>query len=342
MNDCFYLIGRSPDADGGIYQYRENQGAMERLSFAPLKESNWICRAPDGKFMYATWRENGDQGCAAFQVQDDGSLKFLNRLSSAGQAPCHTCVSPDGKFLYCANYLSGSVAEFRLASDGSIAERTQLIRHTGSGPVKSRQEGPHAHFTGFSPDGKSLLVIDLGIDAVKIYPFGENGIEEGGVRTFSLPAGSGPRHLVFNADGSLAYLVNELANSVMTLSRDSSGNFSLLNTVSTLPESFTQPTKAAAIRLSPDGRFLYVTNRGYDTIACYEIDPGTRFPVFKGFAAAGGIGPRDANYLPGYRKFAAANEGSGVVVFYDVDPKTGMLFPDSNLVRIPGPLAIFW
>ena len=341
MRECFYLIGCSSSEEGGIYQYCEEQGVPRQLSFAPLKGSNWICRSPNGRFMYATWREEDDQGCAAFQLRGDGSLKFLNKMSSAGKAPCYTCVSPDGKFLYCANYLSGSVAEFRLAPDGCIEERTKLIRHSGSGPVKARQEGPHTHFAEFSPDGKFLLVIDLGIDAVKIYPFAESGIEEAGVRTFSLPAGSGPRHLVFNKAGDIAYLVNELANSVMTLSWNSAEGFSLLNTVSTLPDTFTQPTKAAAIRLSPDERFLYASNRGYDTIACYGLDQETRFPVFKGFAAAGGIGPRDINYLPGYRKFAAANELSDVVVFYDVNPETGMPVPDLNLVRIPGPLAIF-
>ena len=113
MNDCFYLIGRSSSDDGGIYQYRVNHGVPEQLSFTPLKESSWICRSPDGQFMYATWREGGDQGCAAFRVGKDGRLEFLNRMSSAGKSPCHACVSPDWKFLYCANYRSGSTAGIR-------------------------------------------------------------------------------------------------------------------------------------------------------------------------------------------------------------------------------------
>ena len=115
-----------------------------------------------------------------------------------------------------------------------------------------------------------------------------------------------------------------------------------MDTVTTLPEDFSGETKAAAIRLSPDEKYLYVSNRGYDTIACYDISSESGYPVFKGFAASGGIGPRDINYLPGFRKFAAANEFSDVVVFYDVDPASGFLSPDGNLVQIPGPLAIFW
>ena len=343
MKDYFYLVAKSSCDKGGIYQYRENQGVLEELSFAPLTGCNWISPSPDGKFMYATCG-NGEEtpGCAAFRINDDGSLTFLNKMSSEGKAPCYTVVSANGKFLYCANYLSGSVTEFRLADDGSIADRTQVIAHTGKGPNQPRQDGPHTHFTEFTPDGKYLIVIDLGIDAVKLYPWNDNGIDAANVLTFQTPPGSGPRHLTFNKSGSMAYLVTELGNTVLTLSYDGNGNFALLNTVSTLPEHYSGATKAAAIRLSPDERFLYVSNRGYDTIACYELDPETKFPVWKGLTSSAGLGPRDINYLPGYKKFAAANEFSDVVVFYDVKPETGMLYPDGNMVRIPGPLAIFW
>lgn len=342
MNNCFYLVGKSSCPRGGIYQYREKDGGLEELSFAPLTGCNWISPSPDGKYMYATCG-NGEEtpGCAAFRINDDGSLAFLNQLSSEGKAPCYTVVSADGKFLYCANYLSGSVTEFRLADDGSIAERAQVITHTGKGPNQPRQDGPHTHFAEFTPDGKFLIVIDLGIDAVKLYPWSETGIDAAGVRTFSVPAGCGPRHLVFNNAGTIAYLVTELGNTVLTLSYDGNGNFVLLNEVSTLPEHYSGATKAAAIRLSPDERYLYVSNRGYDSIACYELDPETKIPVWKGLAASGGDGPRDINYLPGYQKFAAANEFSDVVVFYDVKAENGMLYPDGNMVRIPGPLAIF-
>ena len=338
----FYLVGRSSCSRGGIYRFRENNGVMEQCSFAPLQECNWITRSPNGKYLYATTRNSmEDQGCAAFRILENGDLEFLNYVSSEGQAPCYTVVSPDGKFLYCANYSSGSFMEFQLESDGRISDRKKLIRHEGSGPNKPRQDGPHTHFAGFTPDQNDLIIIDLGIDALKLYPRGAEGIRESEVKTFSVPAGSGPRHLVFNGAGSRAYLINELGNTVMTLSY-SNGEFALLDTVSTLPDDYTGPTKAAAIRLSPDEKYLYASNRGYETIACYELDPGTGYPVFKAFAASGGVGPRDINYLPGYRKFAAANEFSDVVVFYDVDSASGMLKPDGNLVQIPGPLAIYW
>lgn len=343
MKNYFYLVGKSSCAKGGIYQYREENGALKELSFAPLTGCNWISPSPDGKYMYATYG-NGEeeQGCAAFRTNDDGSLVFLNKLPSEGKSPCYTVVSANGKFLYCANYVTGSVTEFRIADDGSIAELAQLITHTGKGPNQPRQDGPHAHFAEFTPDGKFLVVIDLGIDAVKLYPWNDKGIDASAVRTFSTPAGKGPRHLTFNKAGNIAYLVTELGNTVLTLSYDGNGNFALLNEITTLPEHYSGATKASAIRLSPDEKYLYVSNRGYDTIACYALDPETQFPIWKGITAAGGLGPRDINYLPGYQKFAAANEFSDVVVFYDVKPETGMLYPDGNMVRIPGPLAIFW
>ena len=142
MKDYFYLVGKSSCERGGIYQYRENQGSLEELSFAPLSGCNWLSPSPDGKYMYATCG-NGEEtpGCAAFRISDDGSLIFLNKMSSEGKAPCYTVVSSDGKFLYCANYLTGRITEFRLADHGSIAERMQVITHTGKGPNQPRQAG---------------------------------------------------------------------------------------------------------------------------------------------------------------------------------------------------------
>ena len=229
MNNYFYLVAKSSCERGGIYQYREEENNLKELSFAPLTGCNWISPSPDGKYMYATCG-NGEEtpGCAAFRVNEDGSLEFLNKMSSEGKAPCYTVVSADGKFLYCANYLSGSVTEFRLTEDGSIAERTQVITHTGKGPNQPRQDGPHTHFTEFTPDGKFLIVIDLGIDALKLYPWSEKGIDASSVRTFNTPAGEGPRHLVFNKAGNIAYLVTELGNTVLTLSYDGNGNFQQL------------------------------------------------------------------------------------------------------------------
>jgi 6-phosphogluconolactonase len=337
----FYLIGRSSCPRGGIYRFRETQNGMEQCSFHPLRQSNWMTRSPDGKYIYATSRNSPeDQGCAAFRVLENGDLEFLNYETSCGKAPCYTIVSPDGKFLYCANYTSGSFTEFQLEADGRISDRKRVIQHEGCGPNTERQEGPHTHCTEFTPDHRYLIVTDLGADCIKLYPWTPEGIRETEVLTFSVPAGSGPRHLVFNRAGTHAYLLNELGNTVMTLSYTSGSGFELLHTVSTLPEGLSYITKAAAIRLSPDEKYLYASNRGYDTAACYVLDPETGYPVLQGFAASGGDGPRDINYLPGFRKFAMANEFSGVVVFFDVD-SDGMLNPDGNLVQIPGPLAIF-
>ena len=343
MEPFFYLIARSSCSRGGIYKYREDGDTLECLSFVPLAESNWMTRSPDGKYMYATSRwGDSEHGCVSFRIAENGDLVFLNKMSSGGLSPCHTVVSPDGKYLYCANYSSGNIAEYRIGSDGSLSELHRVICHEGSGPRKDRQEGPHTHFTSFTPDRNYLIVIDLGIDAVKLYPWSDSGIDPANVRTFHVPAGDGPRHLIFNQSGTLAYLLNELGNSVSTLKYNGAGNFELLNQISTLPEYYTGKTKAAAIRLSPDGRFLYASNRGFDSIACFELMPETGFPVLKCFAASGGDGPRDINYLPGCRKFAAANEFSDVVVFYNVNQETGMLVPDGNLVQIPGALAIYW
>ena len=165
MNRLFYLCACSSNEKGGIYRYSISEnGAIAEQGFTPLAECNFICFSPDRKFMYATTNpaETGG-GAAAYKILPDGSLEFLNSLSSRGKAACYLTCSPDGKFLYCANYSTGNVAEFAIAADGSLEKLTQLIQHTGSGPRKDRQESAHTHCTVVTPDGKFLCVNDLGI-----------------------------------------------------------------------------------------------------------------------------------------------------------------------------------
>lgn len=343
MENSFFLVSRSDCERGGIYRYRESRDGFLQVSFEPLRGSNWITRSPDGQFLYATYRENdSDQGCAAYRILSDGRLEYLNRMSSRGSSPCHAAVAPNGKYLYCANYSSGSITEFTLSEEGKITGIKNLICHEGSGPRKDRQECAHTHYTGFTPDNRFLAVTDLGTDEINLYPWTSDGLSADQGKSFHVPPGSGPRHLVFSGSGTLAYLVNELGNNIMTLSYDPSGEFEILNTVSTLPEGFCGKTKAAAIRLSPDEKFLYTSNRGHESVVFYRLDPETRFPEYSGFAAAGGIGPRDINYLPGFRKFLAADEFSDVAVIYVVNQEDGSLRQNGEVIRVPAPLAVFW
>ncbi len=338
----FYIAAMSTEADGGIYRYEMRaDAAPEQVGFNALPRTSYLAFSPDRKFLYATCRIDGVGAVAAFAVGSRGELTFLNSCSAEGQSTCYVIVSPNGRFLYAANYSSGSFAEFRL-ENGRIAERTRLVVHSGRGSNPARQEMAHPHFTGLTPDGRFLCVIDLGIDAIKLYPLDpETGIDPERVRTVPvLPAGSGPRHLVFDSTGGLAYLLNELGNTVISM-RYRDGSFEPIATETTLPRLFTGETKAAAIRLSPDERFLFATNRGFDSVAVFRLDgKGGMTPV--DLVLSGGESPRDVNFLPGGRMFASTNEFSNSVVFFDYDAETGKLTPNGLSFKLPNPLHLFW
>lgn len=343
MNNIFYIVACAAALDGGIYRYQlKENGTVEQLGFNQLDNANWISFSPDRKYLYSTCTVGDSSGVAAYKVNGDGSLTELNRMSANGKAGCYVITDPSGRFLFCANYSSGSVSVFSLNSDGSVKEHLRNIQHTGKGPNQPRQDGPHTHFTNITPDGRYLIVIDLGIDAVRLYPFDPvKGIDEDKAYTFQVePAGSGPRHLIFDKSGKTAYLLNELGNTVISLAY-ADGKFEKLNLLSTLPAGFQGTTKAAAIRLSEDEKYLFASNRGYDSIAVFKLD-GKGGMTFHDLLFCGGTSPRDINFLPGMKKFASANEFSDTVTFFDYDPENGKLTPDGHVLTHKRPLAIYW
>ncbi len=341
MMPQFYIAAMSPDKpEGGIYRYEMRENAPpKQLGFTPMTSVNYLAFSPDRKFMYSTCSVNGEAGVASFAVGADGSLTFLSSMVSGGKAACYVITDPTGKFLYCANYLTGDFSEFRV-ENGKIVEKTQQVRHSGKGPNAARQEGPHTHFTSITPDGKFLIVIDLGIDSVFTYPLDPvKGVDAANPNVYRTEPGDGPRHLIFDKTGKIAYLANELGNSVTALSyRD--GVFTKIAKETTLPCFWEGDTKVAAIRLSEDERYLFVSNRGFDSIAVYELD-GKGGMTMTDMVLAGGSSPRDINFLPGGKWFGATNEFSDLVVFYDYNG-AGKLTPNGFTLKLVRPLHIFW
>ena len=339
----FYIAAMSETPEGGIYQYRLNaQGKPEQLSFAPLAGANYMAFSADGKTLYSTGNCQQKGSAAAFRIRPDGSLEFLNAIPSEGVSTCYIIPSPGGKYLYCANYMNSCISEFSLNPDGSLRARERVIAYQGHGP-HPRQTVPHPHFTNITPDGRFLAVIDLGLDAITLYGLdGDGRIELEKPSVFRVtPGGSGPRHLVFNRKGDIAYLCNEVGNTAAVLDyRD--GEFRQRQLLSTLPEGCTAETKAAAIRLSPDERFLYVSNRGFDSVAVFRVDPQDGALTLQEIVPSEGVSPRDIAFLPDGRHFACANEFSDLVAFFDFDPASGKLTPNGHRITLPRPLAICW
>ncbi len=337
--NIFYISARSSDAKGGIYRYELNgKRVLQYLGFNQLQNASYLAFSPNQKYLFSTCTLDGIGAVASFLINSDGSLALINMMSAEGRSTCHLTTDPSGNFLYAANYSSGCFTEFRL-SGGRIVERTQVIHHEGFGPNRIRQDGPHPHFTGITSDGRFLAVIDLGIDAIVCYPIDpEQGLEVADpiVNKIS-PPGSGPRHLVFDSSGAIAYLVNELGNSVISMSYKD-GRFIPIQSCSTLPRLVDCETKASAIRLSRDEKYLFASNRGYDSIAVFELDGNGGIDAID-YVLTNGSQPRDINLLPGSTMLVAGHELSDLVVFFDYDGR-GKLTPNGLQLQLPSPICV--
>ena len=345
INDLFYTASRSTaDNSGGIYGMTvdNSSGRVKTEFFQELYGTSYLAYSGDRKTLYASCAEGKTGAVAALKIKPDGSLEFLNRLASKGVSTCYVIAAPGGKYLYTASYFTSNVSEFSLNSDGSLKALERVITFSGKS-VDVRQECPHPHFVNFTPDQSKLLVVDLGVDEIKLFDFDpEKGLTDPeNPYVFKVgPAGVGPRHLVFNSVGNTAYLINELGNTVCVLEYKQ-GEFRTLQQITTLPEDFHDFSQASAIRLSPDERFLFASNRGYDSVAVYRVLADGLLELQE-IVSSGGVSPRDINFLPGGRHFAAANEFSDNTVFFNYDPASGKLSASGIELALPRPLASYW
>jgi len=335
-----FLCSCAPD--GGISRFAlRPDGSLTPL--ATWKADRPMYAVPHDGMLYALLLSpaagKAESGAVALRVGKDGGLSAVGGLRMlGGECACHLAVSPSGKFLYTANYLSGSVSQLPIGAEGMLGAESRLIRHVGGGVHPRRQEGPHAHCTVFTPDGKHLCVVDLGLDRIVVYRVDDaDGIVEQPVGTCAMEPGSGPRHLAFSRDGTLAYCANELESGVTVLEyRD--GRLEPLSTYPTLPPSFPGESFCAAIRVSPCGRRLYVTNRGHDSIACFSIE-GQALRL-TGIVGCGGHWPRDFDLSPDGTLAVCANERSNDVSTFRVDPGSGALTPTGFRHPLATPLCV--
>jgi 6-phosphogluconolactonase len=252
-------------------------------------------------------------------------------------------VDQTGKNLLVANYGSGSVACFPLKADGSMAEASAFIQHTGSGPNRSRQAGPHAHEVVMSPDNRFVFVPDLGMDSIMIYRFdrAKGTLTPNDPPSAKTAPGLGPRHMAFDPKGRFAYVICELGNSIVAYSYDAAkGAFQELQTETTLPKDFTGGSSTAEIAVHPNGRFLYGSNRGHDTIARYSLDPAKGTMTYIENVPTLGKTPRCFAIDPSGNFLIAVHEASDSAVVFKIDPKTGGLTPTGQTLEVGAPVAL--
>lgn len=337
MTRLVYLGSYTPDSSApgngsGISVYRQDaaSGGLTPVGdVTPVSGPSFLAWHPTGRFLYAV-TERRDGSVNAYAV-DGAALRPLGARPTGGVDPCHLSVDPTGRYLVTANYGSGSVSVHPIATDGSLGERVDLVQHKGSGPVTERQEGPHAHQARFDPAGRYLLVNDLGTDTITAYRL-EGGRLAEAART-ALPAGTGPRHLAFGP-GHLVYLAGELSSTVTALSYDAeSGALTVLGSARTTGyDGDNFPSEIAA---SADGRYVYVANRGANTVGVLATSPtGVRLVAE---VATGGDWPRNLILLDGF--LYVANQNSDTVGIFRVDAETGIPEPAGSLA-VPSPAVL--
>jgi len=317
------------DPERGTVTYGEGFSGVERPSFLTANRA--------GTALYAV-SEKADGTVAAFAVRPDGGLKPLGERSTGGADPCHLTLMADESRLFVANYSGGSVAVFPVLADGALGERLELAAHEGRGERAGRQEAPHPHSAFLTPDGRYLLVPDLGID--RLVAYAAEGGRLGRAAAIALPAGAGPRHLAFHPTLPVAYVVNELSCTVSTFrTADDPAGYAPLDEVSTLPAGYAGDNTCADIRVTPNGRFVYASNRGHDSLAVFRVDGEGRLAP-AGFAPAGGKTPRNFAVAPDGRFVLVASQHSDAITSFAVEAETGMLKEVQRVEGVRAPVCL--
>lgn len=337
----------------GIYVFTFNTktGLLNKLfTIKDVVEPSFLAIGKSRRYLYAvneTERYEGKESGAVsvFSIdQKTGGLEFLNKQPSMGGAPCHISTSDNERFVFVANYLGGNIAVFPTEDDGKLGGLVDVIQHSGSGPDKERQGSPHPHSIILSRDNRFAFVADLGVDKVFIYEFDDRTGKlkpNPSQNYYQTKAGAGPRHFKFHPNGKLAFLINELNSTITSFAFDKrKGTLKEIQTAPTLPVSFSGANSCADIHIAPNGRFLYGSNRGHDSLVIYAIEQRTGEMKYVGHVSTQGKKPRNFAISPDGKALLAANQSSDSIIVFSVDEKTGMLKQTDNNAKVSMPVCL--
>lgn len=308
----------------GIYSYSFNAETgklTEKTLAAATGNPSFLKISPDKNYLYAVNETNtvdGNSGAVTSFKIDIGQLTPLNSVSSLGAHPCHIGISEDGAMVAVSNYTGGTISIFKTDKNGSLGQ-PQVIDHTKLDSTKTS----HAHSALFSND--KLFVADLGLDVVNAYQLLDGGIDVTKKETLQLPEKAGPRHLVFSKDATFLYVINELNSTITVNERTEDGSYTILETKSTVAEDFQGDSYCADIRLSADGKFLYGSNRGENTIVIFGVDTITGKLSLIGREDVKGDWPRNFNIDPSGNFLLVANQRSNNIVVFRRNTEKGTL-----------------
>ncbi len=298
--------------------------------------------SPDNKFLYAVNKEGDKQGgVLAFAIDGpSGKLTRLGGQAACGDAPCYLAVDRSGKCVLAASYSSGTVAALAIGADGSLADADGLIQQTDVGAKEPR--GPHAHSINVDRDNRIVVAADAGVDKLFLYRLDPEHAKLTPHEPPFVPVkhGGGPRHFAFHPSGKFAYTNLETTSEVIAFAYDpAKGMLSELESFSTLPTD-TPGNSTAEIQVHPSGRFVYVSNRGHNSIALFAIDPATGRLTPLGHQSSGGKVPRNFCIDPSGQFLLAANQASDNVVVFRIDAQSGKLTPTGQSVEVGAPVCV--
>jgi 6-phosphogluconolactonase (cycloisomerase 2 family) len=293
----------------------------------------------DGERIYSVGEDDGLTSTAHALSFDkaNGKLTLMNTQLTQGGAPCYINITPDGKSVITANYMGANISLIPLDSSGRLTENVKTIVFTGEGEIKNRQDQPHLHCVEFTPDGKHLLANDLGTDKIHAFPLNSDGkLDEKAGFDINLEPASGPRHICFSKDGRFAYLINEISGKVTTLSYDGK----CLTPIQYIEADTVNAQGSADIHLSPDGKFLYASNRlKADGIAIFSVNQETGLLAKVGYQLTG-IHPRNFVITPDGKFLLVACRDSNLIQIFSRDEKTGLLMDTGKRIETSKPVCL--
>ena len=349
----YLLVGTydSPKSEGiYVYKFSSGDGSAEEINHIKTPNPSFLTVSSNEKYVFAV-NENADSTGKGGKVSSfifnkkTGLLTYINSQSSEGNHPCYITKDKSNKWIYAGNYSSGNLSVLPVAKSGKLGKVIQVIQHEGSGPDSTRQKSPHVHGIFPKKNSNYFYVTDLGTDKIMTYhQNNKNGkLFPSKLKYTSVSAGSGPRHLDFYPSGKYVYLLNELSGSISVFKDYGNADLQEIQSHSSLPFTYKGKAGSADIHVSPDGKFLYASNRaGSNSIAIFSIDAKTGMISLVGHEYSGGEAPRNFNFDPTGKFLLVANQNSDEIVVFSVDKKTGLLTDTQNRIKVGKPVCIKW
>ena len=351
--DILYVGTYTDRGSQGIYVLEFDRATgtlLERQTIEDKESPTFLTVHPNGKYLYAVYREgesaedkNGT--VTAFAIDPStGDLSKINEQSSEGAGPCHVSVDPEGKLVYVSNYGGGNLAVYPVGDDGRLEPASEIIQHTGGSVNPDRQQEPHMHSMVPSADGEVVYASDLGTDQIALYRLDQASgkLSPGQPPYVASTPGAGPRHFALHPSGAWAFSMEELSSTIAAYQVDeSTGNLNLVDRVTTLPEGASaEGNSTADIHVSPDGKFVYGSNRGHDSIVIYAIDTDTGKLTYVGNEPVQGAHPRNFCMDDQGEFIWVANRDTDNVVVFKRDATTGKLTYTRNQIKVPAAVCV--